>query len=93
MSLRSSLLAAIVIAVGAVSFASDSSVAQEPTGTAKVDEQPIDPPKPGPELLKFTPEQIEKAYEGKTIPEAVSMYLVIARGGNWMAPTAGLVPR
>ncbi len=92
MSLRSSLLAAIVIAVGAVSFASDSSVAQEPTGTAKVDEQPVDPPKPGPELLKFTPEQIEKAYEGKTIPEAVSMYLVIARGGQldgtngWFGP-------
>ena len=46
------------------------------------------PPFPGPELLKYTPEQIEAAYEGKRMPEAVAMYLVIARGGQ-MDGTAG----
>jgi len=51
------------------------------------------PPAPGPDLLKYTPEQIEAAYEGKTMPEAVSMYLVIARGGQldgrsgWFRPS------
>ncbi len=55
---------------------------------------PTEPPRPGPELLKFTPEQIEAAYEGKRMPEAVSMYLVIARGGQmdgttgWFGPAA-----
>ncbi|MFO0975604.1 MAG: deiodinase family protein [Planctomycetaceae bacterium] len=39
-------------------------------------------PEPGPELLKLTPEQIEAAYAGKKMPEAVEMYLVIARGGQ-----------
>jgi hypothetical protein len=42
----------------------------------------IAPPAPGPELLKYTPEQIEAAYEGKEMPEAVAMYLVIVRGGQ-----------
>ncbi|MFO0871765.1 MAG: deiodinase family protein [Pirellulales bacterium] len=41
-----------------------------------------EPPAPGPELLKFTPEQIEQAYAGRKMPEAVEMYLVIARGGQ-----------
>ena len=40
------------------------------------------PPAPGPELLKYTPEQIEAAYEGTEMPEAVAMYLIIARGGQ-----------
>lgn len=53
---------------------------------------PKEPPAPGPELLKYTPEQIEAAYEGKEMPEAVSMYLVIAKGGQldgsggWFGP-------
>ena len=53
---------------------------------------PEEPPAPGPELLKYTPEQIEAAYEGKEMPEAVSMYLVIAKGGQldgsggWFGP-------
>ncbi len=51
-----------------------------------------EPPAPGPELLKYTPEQIEAAYEGKEMPEAVAMYLVIAKGGQldgsggWFGP-------
>ena len=51
-----------------------------------------EPPAPGPELLNYTPEQIEAAYEGKEMPEAVSMYLVIAKGGQldgsggWFGP-------
>ena len=51
-------------------------------------EPPATPPKPGPDLLKYTPEQIEKAYEGLRMPEAVAMYLVIARGGQ-LDGTAG----
>jgi hypothetical protein len=42
----------------------------------------IAPPAPGPDLLKYSPEQIEEAYEGKEMPEAVAMYLIIARGGQ-----------
>jgi thiol-disulfide isomerase/thioredoxin len=55
-------------------------------------EVPSPPPTPGPELLKYTPEQIEAAYEGRELPEAVSMYLVIVRGGQmdgkegWFGP-------
>ena len=54
--------------------------------------QTIEPPLPGPELLKLTPEEIEAAYEGKKMPEAVSMYLVIVKGGQldgtsgWFGP-------
>ncbi len=46
-----------------------------------------------PDLLKYTPEQIEAAYAGKRIPEGVAMYLVIARGGQldgssgWFGPS------
>ncbi len=53
---------------------------------------PESPPAPGPDLLKYTPEQIEAGYEGKKIPEAVAMYLVIARDGQldgtngWFGP-------
>jgi hypothetical protein len=54
---------------------------QESDPQVKV-EVPSEPPAPGPDLLKYTPEQIEAAYAGKTMPEAVSMYLVIARGGQ-----------
>ena len=56
--------------------------------------QTIDPPLPGPELLKLTPEEIEAAYEGKKMPEAVSMYLVIVKGGQldgtngWFGPAS-----
>lgn len=52
------------------------------------------PPQPGPELLKWTPEEIEAAYDGKRMPEAVSMYLVIVKGGQldgtngWFGPAA-----
>ncbi len=54
----------------------------------------IAPPKPGPELLKLTPEEIEAAYEGQRMPEGVAMYLVIARGGQldgtsgWFGPAS-----
>lgn len=46
---------------------------------------PESPPAPGPELLKYTPEQIEAAYAGKPLPEAVKMYLTIVRGGKMTA--------
>lgn len=64
----------------------DESVPRE-TAEAPAD-PPTAPPTAGPELLKYTPEQIEKAYEGRQMPEAVSMYLVIARGGQ-LDGTAG----
>ena len=63
----------------------DESPVRKDTETA---EPPATPPKPGPDLLKYTPEQIEKAYEGLRMPEAVAMYLVIARGGQ-LDGTAG----
>ncbi|RLT21913.1 MAG: hypothetical protein DWI29_01220 [Planctomycetota bacterium] len=45
-------------------------------------EKTVVPPAPGPDLLSYTPEQIEAAYEGQEMPEAVAMYLVIARDGQ-----------
>lgn len=92
MSSRSSFLHALA-AIGIATVCENvTAVAQETTqSTASID-SPTTPPKPGPELLNFTPEQIEKAYEGKTMPEAVSMYLVIARcgqldgSGGWFGP-------
>lgn len=45
-----------------------------------------------PELTKVPNEEIEKAYEGKTMPEALRMYLAIAKGGRmgagdgWFGP-------
>ncbi len=62
---------------------------QDAASDTKVSEPAIAPPAPGPELLKFTPEEIEAAYEGKRMPEAVSMYLVIARGGQLMGRAVG----
>jgi thiol-disulfide isomerase/thioredoxin len=49
-------------------------------------------PKVGPELLTLTPAEIEQAYHGKRMPEAVKMYLVIEKGGRmdgnsgWFGP-------
>jgi hypothetical protein len=54
---------------------------------------PDELPTPGPELLKYTPEQIEAADEGREMPEAVALYLVIPKGGQlggsgcWFAPS------
>ena len=45
-------------------------------------EKTVVPPAPGSDLLRYTPEQIEAAYEGQEMPEAVAMYLVIARDGQ-----------
>lgn len=42
----------------------------------------------GPELTKVPNEEIEKAYEGKPIPEAIRMYLAISRGSR-MGPGDG----
>ena len=65
------------------------------TESDSTESQPaVAPPAPGPELLKLTPEEIEAAYRGRIMPEAVSMYLVIARGGQldgtngWFGPAA-----
>ena len=49
-------------------------------------------PKIGPELLTMSPDDIEKAFKDSEIPEAIKMYLVIARGGQldgrggWFGP-------
>lgn len=67
---------------------------QDATSETTQAEPAIAPPAPGPELLKLTPEEIEAAYEGKKMPEAVSMYLVISQGGQldgtngWFGPAA-----
>ncbi len=42
----------------------------------------------GPELVKIPVEEIERAYEGKTQPEAIRMYLAIAKG-SMMGPSDG----
>lgn len=71
-----------------------SALPQETVAVASSDSAKPSPPKPGPELLKFTPEEIEAAYAGQRMPEAVSMYLVIARGGHldgscgWFGPAS-----
>lgn len=45
-----------------------------------------------PELNKISPDEIEKAYEGQKIPEAIQMYLAIVRGpriganDGWFGP-------
>lgn len=44
--------------------------------------QPTGLPIPGPDLLNYTPEEIEAAYSGRPLPEAVAMYLIIVRGGQ-----------
>lgn len=60
--------------------------------TETANQQTDTPPIPGPDLLKYTPEEIEAAYEGKEIPEAVAMYLVVVRDGQldgtngWFGP-------
>lgn len=46
----------------------------------------------GPDLVKVPVEEIEKAYEGKTAPEAIRMYLAIVKGSRmgagdgWFGP-------
>lgn len=45
-------------------------------------------PKIGPALQRYTPEQIEAAYAGRELPEAIRMYLTIVRGGR-MSGDAG----
>ncbi len=89
-----SIAAVFTLASLSVTFAQESS----DSGNALPQPAPVtlpvsvEPPAPGPELLKYTPEQIEAAYEGKEMPEAVSMYLVIAKGGQldgsggWFGP-------
>ncbi|WP_373652902.1 deiodinase family protein [Schlesneria sp. DSM 10557] len=48
--------------------------------------------KVGPELQKIPVEEIEKAYEGRTVPEAIRMYLAIVKGSRmgagegWFGP-------
>ncbi|MFN9718593.1 MAG: deiodinase family protein [Planctomycetota bacterium] len=84
--------AAVAVTGCVLSIASVQAVQQEPALFAQADEQFISLPQPGPELLKFTPEEIERAYDGRRIPEAIAMYLVIARGGQldgtsgWFGP-------
>jgi len=82
--------ACFVILNSVIAFGQPTSPDTKPTVIEKTDP----PPAPGPDLLKYTPEQIEAAYEGKRIPEAVAMYLVIARDGQlggtngWFGPAA-----
>ena len=85
-----------VLSLSLCSFLCDELPAGPQAVSSDCDPAPasVDPPKPGPELLKFTPEEIEAAYEGKKMPEAVAMYLVIVRGGQldgtsgWFGPAA-----
>ena len=64
-------------------------VAEQTESAVTTPERASTPPAPGPDLLRYSPEQIEAAYE---MPEAVRMYLVIARGGQmdgsegWFGP-------
>ncbi len=73
-------------------MATTSAQDESPDSTTATTEETAAPPAPGPDLLKYTPEQIEAAYEGKEMPEAVAMYLVIARDGQldgtngWFGP-------
>lgn len=68
--------------------------AQGPVGKTTEAPSVTNPPQPGPDLLKYTPEEIEAAYKGHRMPEAVAMYLVIAKGGQldgtsgWFGPAA-----
>lgn len=92
---------ALQICAAGASAQNAGSPAPAPTTTAAdatafdsdMPEVPDPPPAPGPDLLKWTPEQIEAAYAGKEMPEAVSMYLVIARDGQldgsngWFGPS------
>ena len=89
-----SIAAVFTLASFSMTFAQESSdsvsTLQQPVAaTLPI---PKEPPAPGPELLKYTTEQIEAAYEGKEMPEAVVMYLVIAKGGQldgtngWFGP-------
>jgi hypothetical protein len=80
---RSLFIAGLISAFGAAGHSAAAGVPQQ----VAVDQnqtaaQESNPPAAGPELLKFTPEEIEAAYEGREIPEAVAMYLVIVRGGQ-----------
>ena len=89
-----SIAAVFTLASFSMTFAQESSdsvsTLQQPVAaTLPI---PKEPPAPGPALLKYTTEQIEAAYEGKEMPEAVVMYLVIAKGGQldgtngWFGP-------
>lgn len=69
-----------------IAIAPVTTSADEPVNTpASAAALPNSPPMPGPDLLKYTPEQIEAAYEGRALPEAVRMYLAIVRGGQMSA--------
>lgn len=80
--------ASLIIFKMMTTFAQETDSGAKPAVTEKIDP----PPAPGPDLLKYTPEQIEAAYEGKEMPEAVAMYLVVARDGQldgtngWFGP-------
>lgn len=78
----SSLIASALMVLTFVLPQDAAEAASPQTESGTDDNVPTEPPKPGPDLLKYTPEQIEKSYEGQRIPEAVEMYLVIARGGQ-----------
>jgi len=73
-------------------MATTSAQDETPDTTTAAIEKTDAPLAPGPDLLKYTPEQIEAAYEGKEMPEAVAMYLVVARDGQldgtngWFGP-------
>ncbi len=51
-------------------------------------DEPAVPLPLGPELQNIPLEDLEKAYEGKTAPEGIRMYLAIAKGGR-MGPGEG----
>ena len=81
------LLATVVLFVTCSANAEDKKPA-----TAKVSAKPTAPFTVGPALQEVSNDEIEKAYEGKRIPEAIRMYLAISRGGRmgsgdgWFGP-------
>lgn len=64
----------------------------QPAATTPAPTAQTPPPDVGPDLLSLTPEEIEASYKDQEMPEAIRMYLVIARGGQldgrggWFGP-------
>lgn len=67
-------------------------VAQTASGDDNVKAPEVPPFMVGPELNKISPDEIERSYEGRKIPEAMRMYLAIVRGprisanDGWFGP-------
>lgn len=82
----------VFLAVAATIMTSDLFADDAPASSAKKPSDAAPSYIVGPELRKVPIEEIERAYEGKTVPEAMRMYLTIVRGGRmggsdgWFGP-------